>query len=68
MAKIGKDSGIERLNYTIEEAVFASGIGRTSLYALIKLGKLSVVKIGQRTLITKDELNRLVSEGASKNA
>jgi excisionase family DNA binding protein len=68
MAKIEKDIGLERLNYSIDEAAFASGVGRTTLYALIKLGELTAVKIGKRTFISKEELQRLVSEGAKGNA
>lgn len=32
------------------------GIGRTTLYALVKAGELPIVKIGRRSLIPADSL------------
>jgi len=44
------------------------GIGRTTLYTLIKNGELHPVKIGRRTLIATAELvryvDRLTADGA----
>jgi excisionase family DNA binding protein len=41
-----------RLAYSIEEAARATNVGRTSLFAEIKAGRLKVCKFGKRTLIT----------------
>lgn len=49
-----------KIAYTINEAVAASGISRTSLYGLIKAGELSPVKIGVRTLIRHSDLEALI--------
>jgi excisionase family DNA binding protein len=46
------------LAYTIREACEASGIGRTSLYELLKSGALRARKHGKRTLILHKDLNR----------
>jgi excisionase family DNA binding protein len=44
------------LSYTIPEAVKATGIGKTSLYAEIKAGKLVARKRGSQTLILAEDL------------
>lgn len=43
----------DKLAYRIDEAVAATGIGRTSLYEMIKAGALKTRKIGRRTLIER---------------
>ncbi len=52
------------LAYRIPAATKASGIPRSSLYALIKSGDLKVIKVGNRTLIARAELERLVGGAA----
>lgn len=49
-----------KIALTIPEAVAYSGIGRSSLYKLFSLGKITPRKIGKRTLILRDELERFV--------
>lgn len=46
----------EKLAYTIPEALYATGLGRTTLYALIGERKLRTIKVGARTLIPADSL------------
>ena len=46
----------EKLAYTVPEVLYATGLGRTTLYALIKEKKLRVIKAGARTLIPADSL------------
>jgi excisionase family DNA binding protein len=43
------------------EAWETLGIGRTTLYELIADGKIKTVKIGRRTLIPDEELQRFVA-------
>jgi len=38
------------------------GIGRTTLYNLIKSGRLPVVRIGRRTFIADDDTRALIDE------
>jgi hypothetical protein len=45
-----------KLAFSIEEAVAASGIGRTSIFEEIKAGRLVARKCGRRTLILKHDL------------
>ncbi len=49
-----------RLAYTVADAVSASGIGRTTLYGLMGSGQLPFVKLGNRTLIRRADLERLL--------
>jgi excisionase family DNA binding protein len=44
------------LTYSIDEAVKATGIGRSCLYEEISGGRLRAVKRGRRTLILADDL------------
>lgn len=51
---------MSKLSYSINEAVEASGIGRTTIYKLIEAGELTPVKIGKRTLIRRCDLEALL--------
>jgi excisionase family DNA binding protein len=46
------------LAYTIREACEASGIGRSSIYELLKSGALRARKHGKRTIILESDLRR----------
>jgi excisionase family DNA binding protein len=50
---------MEPLALSINSAAKALGIGRSSVYALIKNGRLEVIKIGRRTLLTTASVRRL---------
>jgi excisionase family DNA binding protein len=50
----------EKIAYTINEAVAVSGLGRTTIYELIKRGDLPRSKIGARTLIRHVDLEALL--------
>lgn len=54
------DKQSARLAYTVADAVAASGIGRTTLYGLMGSGKLPFVKLGNRTLIRRIDLEALL--------
>ena len=47
---VEQTSNFEKLAYRIEQAVAASGLGRTTLYEEIKAGRLKAVKIAGRRL------------------
>lgn len=44
-----------RVNWRVKDFCHAHGIGRTSFYEEVKLGKLKIIKYGKRTLITDAE-------------
>jgi excisionase family DNA binding protein len=47
--------------FSIKEVVFELGISRTSLYELIKGGKLETIKIGRRRLVPTEAIERLIA-------
>lgn len=44
----------QRLAYSIDELMGATGIGRTRIYEEIKSGRLKAAKCGKRTIVTAD--------------
>jgi excisionase family DNA binding protein len=44
----------------IESAARALGVGRSTVYSEIRAKRLSVVKIGRRTLIRVDDIDRYI--------
>jgi len=50
----------DKLAVSIWEAVALTGIGRSSIYKLIKQGRLTPRKVGRRTLILIEDLEDLV--------
>jgi excisionase family DNA binding protein len=53
-------NNIEPLALTINDACKAIGIGRTSLYELIRQGRLKTIKVAGRTLVPMAALRVLV--------
>jgi excisionase family DNA binding protein len=51
---------MEPIVLSINDTAKALGLGRTSIYALIKAGRLEAVKIGRRTLIKVASIRRLM--------
>ena len=47
------------LGYNICDFCKASGLGRTTAYELIRSGRLSVIRIGRRTIITAESAREL---------
>jgi len=51
------------LAYSIQDAVRATTLSRPRIYQLISQGKLRARKIGRRTLIMAESLQKLIDEG-----
>lgn len=51
---------MEPIATSINEAAKALSLGRTSIYALIRDGRLEAVKLGRRTLIRVESIRRLL--------
>ena len=50
---------METLAISINDTAKALGVGRSSVYALLKSGRLDAIKIGRRTLLTTASIKRL---------
>ena len=59
-----KDTAMDPLLISVQEAARTLSVGRTSIYQLIKSGELETMKLGRRRLITIQSLRRL-TEGQS---
>jgi len=55
---------VEPIATSVKDAAKALSLGRTSVYALIKQGRLERVKLGRRTLITVASIRNLIAAGS----
>ena len=58
---------IIKLGMTIEEAAEVSGIGRNTMRKLVDWGKLPVLKVGRKTIIRSDTLERFMTVNQGRN-
>tara|TARA_R110000868_G_scaffold202806_3_gene450642 strand:+ start:8685 stop:8852 length:168 start_codon:yes stop_codon:yes gene_type:complete len=54
---------MEIIATSVKDAAKALSLGRTSIYSLIRDGRLETVKLGRRTLIKVESIRRLIDEG-----
>lgn len=54
---------MNRLTYSVADAVEALSVGKTTLYKLIAEGRIKTIKIGSRTLIPADIVHSLAQNG-----
>ena len=47
---------------SINDTAKAIGLGRTSIYALIREGRLDTIKLGRRTLVRVESIHRLIEK------
>ena len=52
------EQSIPPLVWQIDPACNRAGIGRTTMYQLIKLGEIKTIKCGRRTLVPESELQK----------
>lgn len=60
--------GVEPLAYSPRDAAHVAGISRAFLYEEIAAGKLACRKLGRRTLILRDELERYLDSLPPRDA
>ena len=58
---------IGKMGLTIEEAAETTGIGRNTMRKLVDWGKLPVLKVGRKTIIRKDALERFMEANQGRN-
>jgi len=58
---------IGKMGLTIEEAAETTGIGRNTMRKLVEWGKLPVLKVGRKTIIRKDALERFMEVNQGRN-
>ena len=51
---------MEIITASINDTAKALGLGRTSIYALIREGRLESIKLGRRTLVKVASIRRLL--------
>lgn len=56
-----------KMGMTIEEAAECSGIGRNTMRKLVEWKKLPVLKVGRKTIIRSDTLERFMSANQGRN-
>ncbi len=56
----------EKIALRINETVAVSGLSRSTIYELLKAGKLRAVKIGGRRLILRESLQALLEANANR--
>jgi len=56
-----------KMGMTIEEAAECCGIGRNTMRKLVEWKKLPVLKVGRKTIIRSDTLERFMSANQGRN-
>lgn len=51
---------VEAITASINDTAKALSLGRTSIYALIREGRLETIKLGRRTLIKVESIRKLI--------
>lgn len=57
----------DKLALTVNEASEYTGIGRNTLRDLIRWDKLPVIRVGNKVVIRRDDLDRFLSENRNNN-
>ena len=55
------ETDMDAIATSVNDAAKALSVGRTSIYVLIREGRLEAVKLGRRTLITTESIKRLIA-------
>ena len=58
---------VVKMGLTIEEAAECTGIGRNTMRKLVEWGKLPVLKVGRKTIIRRDTLERFLTVNQGRN-
>ena len=53
--------GLDKACYSVKQTLNVLSIGRTTLYALVRRGDLTPLKIGRKTLFTAENISALLN-------
>jgi excisionase family DNA binding protein len=56
-----QNDNIERIALGVDEAARALGISRSSFYLLVRTGRITLTKLGKRSVVAPEQLQRLVA-------
>jgi excisionase family DNA binding protein len=56
-----KTPPIERFGYSIDETCQGTNLSRSKIYELIGDGKLKVLKVGSRTIVTPEAIRQMLA-------
>ena len=54
-------ANVDKAAYSVTDVINATSLGRTTIYKLLKEGRLRSVLIGNRRLISADSIRELIS-------
>lgn len=52
---------VDKVLFSVPEVMAATGLGRSTLYVAMASGRLEPRKLGRRTMVTRDALDRFVA-------
>ncbi|MFC3557273.1 helix-turn-helix domain-containing protein [Sphingomonas qilianensis] len=55
----------EPIAYSVKDAAAACGLSRTTLYQLIKAGRITPRKFGARTILLRSDLEAMLAHAAT---
>jgi excisionase family DNA binding protein len=67
-AKLKQASTLPRRGFRPNEACYVIGVKKTTLYKLIKEGKITAIKVCGATIITAESIERLLNPPAADAA
>ena len=52
---------VEKVGYSVEETVQATGLGRSTVYELLGSGELESIKVGRRRIVPADAIAQFMN-------
>lgn len=62
---IVKEAANTRRAMSVNEAADALGLGRSTVYGLLKSGQLEAIRLGRRTIVTSSSIDRLLARAGA---
>lgn len=52
---------VEKVGYSVEETMQATGLGRSTVYELLGSGELESIKVGRRRIVPADAITQFMN-------